>query len=236
MKKLLTLSFNDFRLIMREQILIVLLLLIPLLNFLVLKYGVPALALRFPIIIEYYALILGFVGIQTATVMGYVFGSVALDEKDEDMLTAIRVTPLPSYMYLAYRILFPFLLTLMMIFVILQFAAPIDLFWWQTFLIAFLFALPVPIIILLTALIATNKIEGLTVFKGINGILLLPIAAFFIQPGWGNLFGIIPTHWSYQFTNAIGTGKPFALYLLLALGLHLFFIFVLVLLFKRKIF
>ena len=45
---------------------------------------------------------------------------------------------------------------------------------------------------------AKNKIEGVTLFKGINVVLFIPIIAFFIAPEWKVAFGIIPFYWVYE--------------------------------------
>ncbi len=79
------------------------------------RYGVPALAgvldarLGFDLT-PYYDLIMStYVG-TAAGMAGMVIGFLLLDERDENTLTALLVTPLPIGAYLAYRITLPLIL------------------------------------------------------------------------------------------------------------------------------
>jgi fluoroquinolone transport system permease protein len=104
MQKIIALTWSDLKNILREQILYGMFLIAPVLQFAVLKWGAPALAARYPIIEEYYPGIILFMGLQVVAGIGFVVASILLDERDEDVLTAIRTSPISANTFLAYRL------------------------------------------------------------------------------------------------------------------------------------
>ncbi len=129
-----------------------------------------------------------------ALMPGTVFAFLLLDEKENDTLTAMRVTPIPFGAYLRYRVTLPTLLGLTFALTV----APItgimgqQAHWWQFVLLAFPSALTAPIVTLALALFANDKVQGfaLTKFTGIVGMLM--IASWFIPAPWHWLTGIFP--------------------------------------------
>ncbi len=236
MKKILALSFNDLRNIFREQILIFMFLVSPIIMFLVARFALPEAGLRYPIIVDYYPLILLLLILQISTGIGFVLASIILDERDEGVLTGIRVMPLEVNTFISYRIFFAmgvsFLTTLLMILG----TGLIEVDWRIALGVAFLFSMVAPLVLLALPCFSKNKVEGLAFFKGLNLILLVPAASFFISSKISYLLGIIPLYWTFHFFDAAMKGASGSVLFLLSVLIHLLWIFLLVRLFKKKVF
>jgi fluoroquinolone transport system permease protein len=63
-----------------------------------------------------------------------------------------------------------------------------------------------PIFALTLATFASNKVVELTLMKGLGILMLGPLAAYFVNPAWQPLFGILPTYWSARTLWAAGEG------------------------------
>lgn len=174
---------------------------LPILSAVILRWGVPPLtdsliekydfnlAPYYPVILAYFFVIMAPI---TFSVM---VGFMLLDEKDDNTLTALQVTPLPLNSYIAYRVFVPVLLTIVMMFIIFPLAA-IDSLPWQSLLVAAVAASPMsPMFALYLASMAENKVQGFALMKLSGLVLFIPIFAFFIQSGWELAFGLIPTYW-----------------------------------------
>jgi hypothetical protein len=68
--------------------------------------------------------------------------------------------------------------------------------------------------VLFVAIMAKNKIEGMTWQKIFNLPTSLPLLAFFVPTTFTFLFAILPTHWAFQGFSKLIAGKSFAIYLL----------------------
>jgi len=108
MKKILTLSITDMKNIGRDSTLL-LMLFGPIALFGILRFGVPfataelSKALSFDLTV-YYPLILSFMGLIPSMLFGMLIGFLILDERDEEIIAFIAVTPLGKSGYLQYKI------------------------------------------------------------------------------------------------------------------------------------
>ena len=160
--------------------------------------------------------------LQIPLVVGMLTGFLVLDERDDGTLTALRVTPLSLEGYARYRIMAAVLLSAAFILISIPLSglrpqpalaalAPVAL-------LAGLFA---PIIALLLATFAGNKVEGMALSKGFALLLLGPLAAYFLPDDRQVLLGLLPTFWpakAYWVASAGGAPWP---YLLAGLAYHL---------------
>jgi fluoroquinolone transport system permease protein len=143
----------------------------------------------YPMLVAYLSIYLG------AVFVGVIFGFVLLDEKDDNTLKALLVTPLPPSQYVLYRVGVPaviaaFAVTVVML-VINQALVP----FWQIPLLAAGAALTAPITALFFAAAAENKVQGFAMskFVGLAGMTIL-IGWFIDEPAqW--LFGLFPPFW-----------------------------------------
>ncbi len=139
---------------------------------------------------------------------GMMFGFMLLDEKEDNTLQAMLVTPLPVQHYIAYRIAIPAALAFFVIlldFLIINVALPPVL---PMVLIAVGGALTAPITTLFFIVFARNKVQGfaLTKFTGIAGLLI--IAAWFVPEPVEFLFGLFPPYWVSKAYWLVLEGNP----------------------------
>lgn len=214
----------DLRTITRDGLFLTLIILPPALA-LVFRFGLPPLAgalqaasgVDLP---PYYPLLMGALLVTPPIVAGVLIGFLVLDERDDRVLSALAVTPLPFGAYLAYRLLMPMALGFVMILIayplagLVPLAAPVLI---GSALIAMLTA---PVTALILASFAANKVAGLAVQKLLSGVQNLPIIAFFVPLPWQLALGVIPTYWPMKMVWQGAAGAPVWPYALAGLAVH----------------
>lgn len=237
MMHILQLSITDFRQILREQLLWVMFFLAPVMQFLIARWLAPVLIDFFPVLDGYQYLIVGLLTVQVVTGIGFVVAMMLLDEKDDGVLTAIRVLPLRPEVFLLYRLLIATFIAWMFGFTMLYFSGLIELAPGKALLSAALFALLSPIVVLFMSSFGENKVEGLAMYKGINLVLTLPVISFFVPGHLAYLFGIIPDFWSFQLLSP-ETAHLQPVWLLIGIGVfcHLAVLAVLFVQFRERVF
>ncbi len=129
---------------------------------------------------------------------GMVVGFLLLDQRDEGTLLAMRVTPLPGWAYLAYRLGLPLLAGLPL--TLLAFAVAGQPVAWDRLLGALLLAAPLgPIYALALTALARNKVQGFAISKAAGIFIAAPLAVYFLPPPWPTLLLITPTSWAARF-------------------------------------
>ena len=158
----------------------------------------------------YYLLIVSFFGLLIIPqLVGLLVGTLLLDEKDQDTLTALMVTPMPIRTYAFYRALTPALITVLGILVAVPFINILVLPVEKLLPLAISAAPLGPMMALLLAALAKNKVEGLAVMKGLGIFLLVPVAAWFVPEPWQWLLGIFPTYWATKGYWLASVGEPY---------------------------
>lgn len=143
----------------------------------------------YPMLVAYMAVYTG------ALLVGTVFGFMLLDEKEDNTIKAMLVTPVPLQQYLIYRIGMPAILAFFIILFMALFINQALLPLWQLLLISAGGALTAPIISLFFATFAENKVQGFALSKvgGISGWTIM-IGWFVPEPlQW--LIGLYPPFW-----------------------------------------
>lgn len=167
---------------------------------LVLRFLVPEISkllwaeLEFDLV-PYYPMIVGYYFIMIPVIFGLIIGFLLLDERDDHTLTALQVTPLSMNNYLLYRISIPVILSVVLTIICFPITGLVSYTWPPVLLAAVMSAILAPVIALVLAAFASNKVTGFAVMKGMSGILLLPLAAYLIGNPWHLFFGILPTYW-----------------------------------------
>jgi fluoroquinolone transport system permease protein len=185
---------------LRRDPLLVWLPVIPLLPALLARWGIPPLAAWLEAdfgfdLVPYYPLLMSFLAVLTPSFAGMITGFLLLDERDDHTLTALLVTPLPLNGYVAYRLGAPLLLGGLMTLLVLPVAGLIALPFGQTVAVVLLAGLIAPLLALFLAAFAENKVVGFALMKSLNGILMLPVLAYFLPGAWQWLGGLAPTFW-----------------------------------------
>jgi fluoroquinolone transport system permease protein len=145
----------------------------------------------------YYPLILTMLPILAIPfLLGLLFGLLVLDERDNNTLAALQVTPMSMRSYAVYRVALPaaygFLITLPNL--VLVGIVPSG-----TYAGAAAMALGcifvAPVVAMGLAAFARNKIEAITVFRGVTLFVPLTLVAYFVESDWQYAFGINPVFW-----------------------------------------
>jgi fluoroquinolone transport system permease protein len=142
-----------------------------------------------------------------------VIGFLLLDERDARTLAALRVTPLSMRRYLAYRAALPLLVGTVSTLVCYPLIGinPVPLP--SLLAIAAVAGLSAPLLALVLATTAPNKVAGFAVVKVLNGVNLLPVAAFFLPVPVQYAAGVIPTYWPLRAFWSAAAGEEHVAYL-----------------------
>lgn len=123
----------------------------------------------------YEPLVMGFLLLLGPTMAGMVVGFLLLDERDEGVLHALRVTPVPLGAFLAYRLFLPIALGFALTLVAYPVAGLVPMPAWRVAVCALLAAASGPIMALVLVRFAADKVAGFVVVKAANVVNLLPV-------------------------------------------------------------
>jgi fluoroquinolone transport system permease protein len=138
-----------------------------------------------------------------------------LDERDARTLAALRVTPLSMQHYLAYRIALPLLLGIASTLIAYPLIGITPLPFPCLLAIAIVAGSSAPLLALVLAVAAPNKVAGFAAVKVMNGVNLLPVIAYFVPIPLQFLAGILPMYWPMRALWSAAAGEPYAGYLLI---------------------
>ncbi len=239
MGKLTALLKGDYKNISRDSILI-LVSIAPVLILLLLRFGIPLISallldkLSFDLSI-YYPLIVSFMMQLTPMMFGMITGFMILDERDEDLLIYLSITPLGKTGYLGFKLLSPVFMSFIFTLILFVFNGLVPFSGIRAVPVALLIAMEAPIIALFLAAFAGNKIEGLALGKAYGIILLAPFAAWFIKSNLQFVAGILPTFWvSKGYLLQGGSVTLFWFYIGMGFVVHLIYILVFLKIFRNK--
>jgi fluoroquinolone transport system permease protein len=195
----------------------------PLLLAVLIRWGVPPLAARLMAqfqfdLVPYYPLLMSFVLLMTPMLAGMVIGFLLLDQRDDQTLTALQVTPLTLNGYLVYRISMPIVLSLAITLIIFPMAGLVEI-GFVPLLLAALSAAPLaPFYALSLAAIAANKVQGFALTKALGVLLVPPVMAYFVPTPWQWFFGLVPLYWPAKLIWLLHAGETsYWFYLLIGL-------------------
>ncbi|MCK4855767.1 MAG: hypothetical protein KAT31_15920, partial [Bacteroidales bacterium] len=167
MKSILTYTINDLRLIFRDPVLYVMFF-IPLLFILLLRFGLPPLFEVMPVLVSYKMVILASICLVTAMFPAFIFSFIMLDEKDLEVMAAIRVLPVSSSVFILYRLLFISLFSFFFNLLILVLSNQTEWSIGKMLLVSVPVAMVSPVSCLIITAFSSNKIIGTTWMKGLN--------------------------------------------------------------------
>jgi fluoroquinolone transport system permease protein len=242
MSTLRAFGLNDLRNVKREALLFYMLIIPPLMVVvlrLVLPWATASISETFGFdLASYYPMILSFFFVlQIPLLFGVLVGLLVLDERDDDTLTALRVTPISMMGYALYRGGAAVFLSFAYVLITLRFSgfAPPSLLPAMA-TVAFLSGLLSAVFATVLATFAANKVEGMAVTKGLATLMLGPLAAYFIHSDWQILFGLLPTYWPAKAFWVASEGETFWPYALVGLAYILLLLVVFSRRFRRKVF
>jgi fluoroquinolone transport system permease protein len=144
------------------------------------------------------AIISAFCVLGPPLLLGAVLALQLLDERDQNTLVALRVTPVPPAVYPAYRAGVTIALTTVSVLASLAITGQVG---GQTLVlsvpIALMAGLLAPVLGFTMSSLGRNKIEGLAVMRVIGlAVFTLPmIPFFFLDSPWQLAFGLLPAYW-----------------------------------------
>jgi hypothetical protein len=235
MKQLLLISHNDFRITFREPLLKGLLF-FPLIALAIVKFLVPYLSEQYPVIEPYHPVILMWACMQSATMFGFINGFLFLEEKDENVFSALRVAPISAGTFVLLRLAAGVAISVIVNLMLLVYGDLVTIPFGKALLLAAQYSLIAPLLALMTATFARNKMEGLAQFKIFNLVLNLPILRYFLEYNALEGFAIIPTYWSFRSVEAIAYDGNFWLFYTVGLAVYGMVLFVLARVFERRVF
>lgn len=145
----------------------------------------------------YYPMFVAYMAVFNGALLGgMIAGFLLLEERENDTIRAMMVTPISVPTYLLYRVVSPTLYGFGLVFaqlLILSNLAPLPT--WQMFVIALGSSLTASITALFFGTFAQNRVQGFALMK-ITGIAGLIIGgAWFVNTPLQYLFGLFPPYW-----------------------------------------
>lgn len=201
MKHLLTLSSQDFRSTFRDPIFRGLLF-FPLFAFALIKWLLPVLAERYPEMIPYTPVILMWACMQSATMFGFIYGFLFLEEKETQVNQALKIIPLSAFGLVSSRLLLGLLVSTLVNLMLIAVGGVVSIPFWQALLIALQFSLMAPLLALLLGTFSKNRIEGLAQMKIFNISLILPGLIYFFDAPVAHATAVVPTYWAFRSIEA----------------------------------
>ena len=229
---------SDLKLIVRDPMLRIIVIILFMLAF-VFRIAVPqlgpflapwGLTLPFinPFIVSYMFILMIPIGV------GAVMGFLLLEEKDNQTIKALAVTPISLNKYFVFRTIMPIILATGVIMLSVYIVWLVYIEFVALLLITLVSALAAPMWTLFLASFAKNKVQGFTVLKMCGAIFIIPVIAYFI-PNLGPmelLFGIAPTYWPVKAYWLATSGDPtYGIYLIVG---AIYYLVIIALLLKRS--
>ena len=226
MKKIVALALADAKNILRDSTLI-LLLFGPTGLFFMMRLVVPIASrllseqLAFDLM-PYYPFIVIYLSLIPSMLFGLLLGFLILDERDEEIIAFIAVTPLRKTGYLAYKLSVSVGMSFLFFFATLYLTQLTTIRFHYAVGLALLAALEAPIASLFLAAFAENKVEGLALSKVLGMMYLGPFVAYFVNSHWKYLAGVLPPFWIAEaFFAAQRHAASYWLYLGIGFLIHL---------------
>ncbi len=141
---------------------------------------------------------------------GALIGFSILDDRDDNILMTIKVSPLSIHQYLSFRLIMSFFLSFMAVIFILWFSDIVAFSLKDLILIALLASLSAPAIGLFINVIAKNKIEGFAIMKGVQIVLLVPLISLYFTDYKELFFTIVPGFWPTKIISIAVKGEMFS--------------------------
>ena len=237
----LRLAINDFKNIIRDKFLVYAAIAMPLMviiiSRIILHWIAPTLKDTIPLAGNYSMIFMLFVT-MIPLVYGFIVAFLILDERDEHLLTVLRVMPISRNSYLIYRMLFLsiFSFIVMLIFPPLSGLLENTQFSYMQYIpIAVLFTLLTPFSALMVSSFATNKVQAFAIFKISGTVFLIPLFIFLITDNLKYIFAPIPNFWAFiTLKELITTGANDYLHLGIGFVYSIALIAVLFYIFNKK--
>jgi fluoroquinolone transport system permease protein len=183
----------------------------------------------------YHPLVMGGYVMTAPGTVGMVIGFLFLDERDARTLTALRTTPLSMRQYLAYRVALPLLIGTASTLIGYPLTGLTPLALSSLLPIAIVAGFSAPLLALVLAIAAPNKVAGFAVVKVMNAVYLLPVVAYFVPRPLQFVAGIFPTYWPMRALWSAAAGESYGAHLVIGAAISAFALLLAVWLFDRRL-
>jgi fluoroquinolone transport system permease protein len=201
MRSVGALARNDLRKVRRDTLLVSVAT-VPLVMVSAVRWGIPRveewLLRTYAFDLEpYHPLILGlFFVLNLPVLFGMLVAFLFLEEREDGTLEALRVTPLTTGVFTAYRLGAAVLLSALYILIGLPLTGLMSAEAMIRSVPAILLAaLLAPVVALLLVAFAENRVEGLAVGKALGILIVGPVVVFVTGAPWTRALGILPSYW-----------------------------------------
>jgi len=138
-----------------------------------------------------------FMILMTGFVFGAVTGFTLLDDKDDNVLMSLKITPVDVKHYVYVKMLvggiFGFITTFALL-LATNFLPDASV--WLMLAVSILGAIQVPSVVLIVNSFSDNKVEGFVIMKMSGMVILFPLMGFFVTGGMQYLLGVAPGYWA----------------------------------------
>jgi fluoroquinolone transport system permease protein len=174
-------------------------LVIPIFYAIALKYFLPIIseaALKQGIdLTEHYHAVIVFFVVLYPMLYGSVIGLMLLDEREENILSAIQVLPISMFEYLMSKCIVFGIGSIISSVLIIEFLDLYKIPLLSLITINIVAALEVCFFMLLINVFAKNKVEGFSAMKGMGFLMVIPIVALYLPKPYSFLCALVPGYW-----------------------------------------
>jgi len=157
-------------------------------------------------LVAYYPLLMSFLPLIAAGMTGTVVGFLLLDQRDDQTMTALLVTPLTLGEYLRYRLGGLMILSAVFGAVMVPLAGLSETTPLQVGVTAVTAAPLAPIYALFLGTFAANKVQGFALAKAVGVVFVPCVVSYFVTGPWQNVFGLVPHYWALKVFWLFGQG------------------------------
>jgi len=235
------LAINDFKNIIRDKFLVYASIVMPLMlvviSRIIIHWIAPTLKNTIPLAGNY-AMIFMLCTSMIPLVYGFIAAFLILDERDEHLLTVLRVMPISRNSYLIYRMLFLSIFSFIVLLIFPPLSGLVEnsqFSYIQYVPIAALFTLLTPFSALMVSSFAQNKVQAFAIFKISGTIFLIPLFIFLLSGNLRYIFSPIPNFWAFiTLREVISNGTNDYLHLVIGFIYSIILIAALFYIFNKK--
>lgn len=226
---------TDMRNIIRDRMLLYSAFLFPVVLIIICRLILPWISENIYDLTGFYTILFMMFSIFFPMIFGFIIAFLIMDERDENLLTVLRVMPISRSTYLIYRMVLIISLCFVFVFTFPALSGLIDIPLLEYLPIAVLFSIFAPILALIVNNLANNKIQAFAIFKMLGSVFFLPLFALFIAEDWKYILGVIPNFWTFMALDTLlTTGSQNLGFLAVGYITHLALLGALFYLFNRK--
>jgi len=160
------------------------------------RFAVPAVERQWSLnLAPYYHVVLAMLVLTAARIAGAVAGFSILDDRDDNILLAVKVAPMSLEAFIGIKMGLISLVSLVGGVFVLWFSNLAPVSWGTMIAVSAVGSLGAPLAAMEINCLASNKIEGFAMVKGLNILVVAPIVGLFMHGAREFLFAFEPGFW-----------------------------------------